>query len=234
MPLNSENKNENLVFAIFAKAVTASRNMEPNIALLSSTAFALIQCLSLMSSSDRNSHRSYKCIGPPSLPISITIQTQPTQRKRVVSRFPTPNKPGSETTLTTRHSYITCSHIVLTEQEFKTGTIPWERWSVRTKPKQPVPTIICAPSMNTTPHGHVLLEAPQALQMPTPATPRHTSWAAVAAGTTTALPPTQPGTASNTSYTEAQIQALIASQEHILEQRLEQRWRKDWHAMTNN
>ncbi|KAG7349857.1 hypothetical protein IV203_012454 [Nitzschia inconspicua] len=71
--------------------------------------------------------------------------------------------------------------------------------------------------------GHAQLEAPQAPQTPTPATPRHTSWAAVAVETIAALPPTQPETASNTSYTEAQIQDLLASQEQQLEQRLEQR-----------
>ncbi|KAG7355402.1 hypothetical protein IV203_000088 [Nitzschia inconspicua] len=107
--------------------------------------------------------------------------------------------------------------------EFTTDTIPRESWSVRTKPNPPVPTIIHAPSTNTTPQGHAQLEAPQATQIPTPATPRHTSWSAVAAGTITALPPTQPETASNTSYTEAQMQALLASQEQRLEQRPEQR-----------
>ncbi|KAG7350595.1 hypothetical protein IV203_009955 [Nitzschia inconspicua] len=71
--------------------------------------------------------------------------------------------------------------------------------------------------------GHAQFEAPQTPQTPTPATPRHTSWAAVAAETITALPPTHPETASNTSYTEAQIQAILASQEQRLDQRLEQR-----------
>ncbi|KAG7357425.1 hypothetical protein IV203_002113 [Nitzschia inconspicua] len=119
------------------------------------------------------------------------LDTTHAEEVRVVSRFPTPSTPGSQATLTTRHSYITCSHSVLTEQEFTTGTIPRESWSVRTKPNPPVPTTIHAPSTNTTPQGHAQLEAPQATQIPTPATPRHTSWSAVAAGTITALPPTR-------------------------------------------
>ncbi|KAG7363685.1 hypothetical protein IV203_027046 [Nitzschia inconspicua] len=71
--------------------------------------------------------------------------------------------------------------------------------------------------------GHAQLEAPQEPQIPNPAIPRHSSWAALAAGTITALPPTQPETASNKSYTEAQVQALLASQDQRLEQRLKQR-----------
>ncbi|KAG7371967.1 hypothetical protein IV203_018109 [Nitzschia inconspicua] len=109
------------------------------------------------------------------------LDTTHEEEVRVVSRFPTPSTPGSQATLTTRHSYITCSHSVLTEQEFTTDTIPRESWSVRTKPHPPVPTTIHDPSQ---------LEAPQATQIHTPATPRHTSWSTVAAGTITALPPT--------------------------------------------
>ncbi|KAG7373249.1 hypothetical protein IV203_033973 [Nitzschia inconspicua] len=192
--------------------------MKPNIASLPSTAFALIQCLSLMSSSDKSFHRSYKFIGPPPLPISTAVlnrlgaitcyakppllpnlahalhiklaetyhtfvqqidtpqlDTTQAEEVRVVSRFPTPSIPGPQATLTTRHFYITCSHIVLTEQEFMTDTIPRESWSVRTKPNPLVPTIIHAPSTNTIPQGHAPLEAPQAPQIATPATPRHTS-----------------------------------------------------------
>ncbi|KAG7347697.1 hypothetical protein IV203_016402 [Nitzschia inconspicua] len=181
MPLNSENKNENLLFAIFAKAV----------------------------------HRQSEEYGAKHRIVAIHGI-----RPDTMFEFDVILRQEFSQILQVYRTPITA---YLDYYEFKTGTIPWERWSVRTKPNQPVPTIIRAPSMNTTPHSHVLLEAPQAPQMPTPATPRHTSWAAVAAGTTTALPPTQPGTASNTSYTEAQIQALIASQEQILEQRLEQR-----------
>ncbi|KAG7357463.1 hypothetical protein IV203_002151 [Nitzschia inconspicua] len=76
--------------------------------------------------------------------------------------------------------------------------------------------------MNTTPQGHILLEVPQTPQMPTPAIPRHTSWAAVVAGTITVYHPPNPEP-HPTSYTEAQIQALLASQEQRLEQQLEQR-----------
>ncbi|KAG7348972.1 hypothetical protein IV203_011569 [Nitzschia inconspicua] len=218
-----------------------------------------------MSSSDKRSHRSYKFIGPPPLPITtavvnrlgaITCYAKPpllstsfadlaralhiklaetyhtfvqqnatprldtthAEEVCVVSRFPTPSTPGSQATLTTRHSYITYSLSVLTDQEFTTDTIPRKSWSVLTKPNPPIPTITHAPSTNTTPQGHAQLEAPQAPQTPIPATPRRTSWAAVAAESIAALPPTQPETASNTSYTEAQMQDLLASQEQRLKQ----------------
>ncbi|KAG7343001.1 hypothetical protein IV203_020946 [Nitzschia inconspicua] len=112
---------------------------------------------------------------------------------------------------------IIFAHLGIHDRHYSAGKL------VRPDQNPLVPTIIYAPSTNTIPRGHAPLEAPQAPQIPTPATPRHTSWAAVAARTITASPPTQPEIASNTSYTaEAQLQALLASQEQRLEQRLEQ------------
>jgi len=137
----------------------------------------------------------------------------------VISRFPTGSNPGSDTSLSSRNTFFTSSHSILTNQELQQATVPQGSWTAIPGPKPPIPTVIHTPSPS--------LHAPPTMQKQPPETSPASTYAAVAADNAQVRRsnPTDPyQTIAGLTEQLRNMTAIIAAQEQrILEQTAEQK-----------